>query len=356
MPSTLAITAWSAISPFGMTRESFVDGVIAGRSAATDLDHARWNTPDKRACLVPDFDIRTVLGGKGTRSMTRVAALAVTAVGQLIREAGPGGAEDTALVLGTTIGSAQTNLDIARDTLTGERPFDVEPSRLPYGVMNSAAGQCAIWHGLKGPNATIAAGRPTGLAALSYARRLLLTGRVARVLCGAAEEYTSARSWIDFQGRDGDPALPGEGCAMFVLELDPVQSPVASVVAVDSRVCVDGDWRATVATCVERVSSAAPEASPVVSAVCPSGADDAGGQGEQEALTEIFGSRVARWDVAGLIGDTASASAAFQLARALSAVAAGAAPVGAAPRYAVLTSTDPNGAAGAALIRLGGMP
>ncbi len=354
----VAITAWSAVSPFGMSRESFVNGVVTGQSAAADLDQAHWNVPGKKACLVPGFDIKAVLGRKGTRAMNRVTALAVSTVGQLITpeliQAGNPGrtwGQDTAIVLGTTTGSSQSNMDVTRDSLTGDLPFDVEPARLPYCVMNCAAGQCAIWYGLRGPNVTIAAGRPTGLAVLSYARRLLLTGRATRVLCGASEEFSAARSWIDYHASGGDAPL-GEGCAMFVLELESAK-PLASVLAVDSLVCVDGDWRATVTRCVERVMRAVPAAgaTDTIRAVCPSGADDAGGQAERAVLAEAFGAGVPVWDVAGLIGETHAASAAFQLARVLSAAETVPALAGS---HAVVTSTDPGGTVAAALVRLGG--
>jgi 3-oxoacyl-[acyl-carrier-protein] synthase II len=353
-PDNVTIAAWSTVSPFGIGREPFTNAVNAGRSAVAVLDRARWQVPDECACLVPGFDLRGILGNKGTRAMNRVTGLAVTTVGQLIEDADAGHAwgEDTALVLGTTTGSSQSNMDITRSSLTGERPFDVEPARLPYCVMNCAAGQCAIWYGLKGPNATIAAGRPTSLTVLSYARRLLLTGRAVRVLCGAAEEYSAARSWIDFHSRGGGGAVLGEGCVMFVVELASLATarPLASVLAMDSRVCVDGDWRSAVGRCVQRVLTVGGCLPQDIWAVCPSGADDEAGRVERETLAKVFGTDLLTWDVAELIGETHAASAAFQIARVLSAAEHSPEVDG---RLAVVTSTDPSGAVGAALLRLG---
>ncbi len=243
-------------------------------------------------------------------------------------------------------------MDITRASLTGERPYDVEPSQVPYAVMNCAAGQCAIWYGLKGPNTTLAAGRPTGLTTLSYARRLLLTGRAKRVLCGAAEEYSVARAWIDFHARGGSDTILGEGCAMFVVELasGAVAAPVATVLAVDSLSCVDGDWQATTAKCVMRALAAGGSDPAEVCAVCPSGSADKPGQAERAALAGIFGPGVPVWDVAELIGETHAVSSAFQIARALSAAAHGRELAG---RLVMITSTDTSGAVGAALLRLG---
>ncbi|WP_331283956.1 beta-ketoacyl synthase N-terminal-like domain-containing protein, partial [Streptomyces sp. H39-S7] len=174
------ITGWSAVSPFGIGREAFIEGVRSGRPTVTVLDSDTWTGPDEQACLVPDFDIRKVLGKKGTRSMDRVTGLAVTAIGGLMGESvrsGPVvGDERAALVLGTNTGSAQSMMDLTRDTFVQEEPFYIDPSKFPNTVMNCAAGQCAIWYGLKGPNTTVAAGRASGLLALNYARRLLASG------------------------------------------------------------------------------------------------------------------------------------------------------------------------------------
>ena len=69
----VAISAWSAISPFGYGREAFADGVN-GRVDPSEPAGAQWSVPDERACLVPAFDVRERLGKKGTRAMDRLSA------------------------------------------------------------------------------------------------------------------------------------------------------------------------------------------------------------------------------------------------------------------------------------------
>jgi 3-oxoacyl-(acyl-carrier-protein) synthase len=353
------ITAWSAISPFGVGAAAFAAGLREGRLTATAPDRAQWQVPDERACLVSGFDPRQALGRKGTRSMNRVTGLAVATVGDLLDKLGEAepDRDRTALVLGTTTGSLQSTMAFTRGSLTGERPYHVDAALIPYAVMNGAAAQCAIWHGLKGPNTTFASGRPTGLVSLSYARRLLLTGRAATVLCGGAEEYSSARSRVDALSR-AEPAVLGEGCAMFALTLAPAPGharpetgALASVVAVESRVCAGGDWRPAVQACVHRVLAAAgPSAAGDVGAAVPSGVPGEAGQAERGVLAEVFGGAVVR-PVTDLIGETHAASASFQIAAVLSLWAAGPAPAG---PLAVLTSVDPGGGqVAAALLRMG---
>ena len=86
------ITGWSAVSPFGIGRDAFIEGALSSPPTVTVLDSDTWTGPDEQACLVPDFVIKDVLGKKGTRSMDRVTGLAVTTVRELIAQTEGGAA------------------------------------------------------------------------------------------------------------------------------------------------------------------------------------------------------------------------------------------------------------------------
>lgn len=327
------ITGWSSVSPYGLDTESFAAAVrVPRRSAMSWADPA--GPPGMTARLVPGFDQRAVLGKKGTKGMDRLTGLAITAVGQLVTRAASDGCQ--ALVLGTSSGSAKSMMDFTRSSLTAERPFDVDPAAIPSVVMNCAAGQCAIWHGLAGPNATIAGGRIAGLLGLAYARRLLRAGRAETILCGAAEEYSAARSWLEFHAGQGTGPL-GEGAA--VLRLEPAGTPgaLATVLAVDSLV---GGGSNTCRYAIERVLGFAGVPVDQVWAVVT-------GSGEERAALEpMFAADVLSRvpPVADLVGDAGAASSVFGIAAALA--------VGAGPRIAVIVGTDPGGTAAAAVLRI----
>ncbi|MEV7525554.1 beta-ketoacyl synthase N-terminal-like domain-containing protein [Streptomyces sp. NPDC091371] len=351
----LDIVGWSATSPFGTGRNAFAEGLREGRSTAAPLDHERWQVPAGSGCLVPDFEVRSVLGKKGTRMMNRVTGLAVSTVGDLLAGMDRTGLtpETTGLVLGTSGGSVQSTLDFTKGSLTAQRPFLVEPGLIPYGVMNGAAGQVAIWHVLKGPNATLAAGRSAAVPALNYARRLLLTGRAGTVLCGAAEEYSTARAWLARHTAEGSPdeLLLGEGCAMFALSAaDPDSAPAgASLVGVKAMTCSDGNWAEVLRRCVERLLFDADAKPDEVWAVSPSGAAGASGDAEQalaEELAEAGDGTVV--PVAHLLGEAQAASAAFQLAAVVSLAED---DVRSAGRLSLVTTTDEGGTVAAALLR-----
>ncbi len=360
------ISAWSAISPWGLTAGDFAAGLRSGRPTAAPLDRAEWTVPVPDACLVPGFDVRTELGRKGTRSMDRASGLAVAAVGRLLGGAGdgerlPGLPPDAGLVLGTTTGSAQSMMDFTRESLVGTRPYLVDPARFPSTVMNCAAGQAAIWHRLQGPNATVAAGRATGLAGLQYALRLHRAGRAGALLCGAVEEFSAARAWLTWHARAAGEAAPvlGEGAAVWLLEPAEVarahgRTGLAAPVGLEFGFARDrAAIRPVLAGCLRRLLDRAGLAAADVDLVADSQRAGADGAAERAALADVLGpagpAGPRRVGCADRIGDTAAASAAFQLAAVL---ACAAEPGAAAGRLALVTAAEAGGAVAAAAFRL----
>lgn len=353
------ITAWSAVSPFGIGRTVFAEGVRERRSTVAALGADGAGGPRDEACVVPAFDVRAVLGKKGTRSMDRVTGLAVTAVGALLDDAernrAVGTGEGAALALGTTTGSAQSMMDFTRESLTGDQPFFVDPARFPNTVMNCAAGQSAIWYQLKGPNTTIAGGRTAGLHALNYSRRLLAAGRAQTVLCGAAEEYSTARAWLEHHSGDGAQAPPlGEGCAVLLVEPaagdDAGQPVLAEILAVELGVVLRDDVAGSLVACLRGALRRSGVGITEIVAVARSGAPGAEGDAEAAVVGELpAGVEAADLTQVGLIGDTGAASAAFQTAALLAHAEDDPAVAG---KVGLVTSVDRSGTVGCALLRL----
>jgi len=339
----IMISAWSALSPFGHGRTAFAAGLRRGEPAGLVSTKDDWAAAEAR--VVPGFDIVEQLGRKGTGSMDRTSALAVATLRAMQ------GDEDgtvvpnprTGVVLGTTSGSARTQFEFTRGSLTRRKPYFVNPAQMPFALMNSAAAQCAMWHGLAGPNSTLAAGRTAGPAVLRYAARLLRTGRANGVFAGAAEEHSGARELLE-RGQ-----TLGEGCVLFFLQTADAgnRAALAEVVASDTRFC-DGEPRRALTASLRQVgvpanevwglalSAAAPELSEV----------------EDEATGEVLGQRVGTVVRPGqLIGDTGAVSGAFGLAALLAHAEADADARG---RLAVATSVDRDGTAGCVVLRLVG--
>ncbi|MEU1311704.1 beta-ketoacyl synthase N-terminal-like domain-containing protein [Streptomyces cinnamoneus] len=354
------ISAWSAVSPYGLDAESLGEGLRSGRSTAAPVDTGRWRVPDGLAHLVPGFETREVLGKRGTRSMDRVTGLAVAAVGGLLQQPGSDRASETgeraALVLGTTTGSAASMMDFTRSSLEGERPYDVDPAVMPNAVMNCAAGQCAIWYGIRGPNTTLAGGRAAGLLAINYATRLLATGRTDSVLCAAAEEFSPARYWLERHSRGAEaPDVPlGEGAAVLLVQpagtTAPGRRPLAEILSVRTRVATGARARTALEGCVRSALDAVGARPEDVWAAVPGDAPGRLGAVERDTLAAVCGAgALERVPAVSRLGDVSAASGTFQIAMLLA--TARSAPE-AAGRLAVVTSADRDGSLACAVLRL----
>jgi 3-oxoacyl-[acyl-carrier-protein] synthase II len=338
----IVITAWSALTPFGHGRAAFAEGIRRGEPVPPVPYEDDWAAGEAR--VVPDFDIVEQLGRKGTSSMDRTSALAIATLRHLQRDERGSIAPDarTGVVLGTTSGSNRTQFEFTRDSLTRRKPYLVNPAQMPFALMNSAAAQCAMWHGLTGPNSTIAAGRNAAPAVLRYAGRLLRTGRASGVFAGAVEEHSGVRDLLEPGGVPGEAAV-----ALFLQTAAAGNRPaLAEVVALDTRL---GEPRRALVACLQHVLTG--HAVDEVWGVATSAADPELSEVEREATGEVVGQHVRVSRPGHLVGDTGAASGVVGVAALL---AEAAADPGARGRLAVATSADRDGTVGAIVLRLNG--
>lgn len=342
--SQCVITAWSAVSAFGIGRAATSSGIQGGPPpVAEPLGIGDW-----ASIPVPDFDIKEQLGKKGTRSLDRLTGLTVTAVRELLDEAGGlsaiGDPDDIALVLGTDTGSIRSMMEFTRDGLVGDKPYHVDPSRFPNAVMNCAAGRSAIWYDLRGPNATISSGRVAGLSALRYGARLLRGGQANAVICGSAEELTPHRGWIErhIRGTEASSVRLGEGCVFFLLErADAVAArpTLARVLSTEFRVCPpEGEPVHELTECINAALGRIGRDAPSISNAVVSG--DVG-RVEVEALEALGFAGDKILDPAEELGDTGAASAGFAMAAGLAMACEG---------LTLITAYDRDGAIGVAVL------
>lgn len=276
--------------------------------SSAPVDHAA-GLPPNGAVRVPGFDIAAEVGPKGIRSMDRATAFAVAAAGRLLEGTGADPAR-TGVVLATTAGSFKTMMAFQSDSLTKPKPYLVDPGRFPVAVMNYAAGQVAIRHQITGPNATVRGGATALAQALRYAWRLLAAGRVDQVLCGATEEATAERAWLEHAARPAHAAaLPiGEGCVM--LRLEPGRS--GPHIAAITSCLTETTPAAALETALRRALDDA-RLTPADIAVTAGH-----GEAETEALQAVLGPNGPRpIDVRARTGDTSAVTLGFALAAVL---------------------------------------
>lgn len=352
------IVGWSVVSPIGIGDEAFSDALFAGTPGCRALP-GDYPPPVERAGTIPEFEIVEFLGTRGTRSMDRLTAMVIHTAGMILEREHVDEEErrGMGMVVGTSTGSLDSITGFIRDTFIHDKPFYVNPAAFPNTVMNCAAGQTAIWHGLHGLNSTVSAGQLTALHALQYARRAIGHRYADTLLVGAVEEFSPPVAWADVQLRDerrrGSRPL-GEGCAMFMIE-DPAVAAargrrvLAEVLDLEFRVDSDrGDGQqAALTECIRSVIERTGVAAGAIELVS---VDRCGDGRETAAIADALGPdhRSRRCEIANLVGDTFSASGAFQLAALLA--TAGRMPES-STRLGLITSVGVDGAVGCVLLR-----
>ncbi|GAA2974418.1 beta-ketoacyl synthase N-terminal-like domain-containing protein [Actinokineospora diospyrosa] len=326
-------------------------GVVAGGGAVEVGGMFDEELPGPVAHVIRDFDVRAQLGRKGTSGYDRTTALAVVGCGRALESIGSAvDGHDRArfgVVLGTTAGGVRATSDFSRATIVEDRPYHVNPVLFPAAVMNSAAGHSAIRYGLKGVNATIAAGQLAGVRTLRYTGMTLARGYADAVLVGAAEEFSPHTAWADHLRYGGRGVLPGEGAVVFVAErAADVRAagrvPLAEVLA--TAVSTSGDLSEVLRRALAKAEVKPSEVWAVATGERGIPERD---HGEVTAVAEVFGD-VERIRVKETVGECHAASGAFQVAALLERSAIDSDVDG---RPSVVTGTTSDGAVGAVVLR-----
>lgn len=237
-PRRVVITGAGVISPLADSGEDLHERLFEGQSGLAPITFD--DDPDMAPRLGGrlDFDARQYLPDGKLRPLDRTGKLVIAAARLALENAGWAADDcrerEIGLVLGTMYCSLHTIAAFDQRALNAG-PQYVRPFDFANTVINAAAGQTAIWHQLRGINATLAGGTAAGLEALAYAADLIRSGRSEAVVAGGGDELCF-ESFLSFE-RSGllcadqdqgphpvpfDPLRNGmalsEGAALLVLE------------------------------------------------------------------------------------------------------------------------------------------
>lgn len=223
-PEPLAITGCGVVSPAGVGLDRFKEYLDLPRvarpvHAPEDAD----SYPPLAVHSAGDIKLAEHVGRKGTRRLDRMVGLALVASKLALESAGRADERSmrtqTGVAIGTSTGSIASLFEIATNTLTQSEPYMIEPSRFPNTVLNSCAGQVAIWNSLKGVNATVAGGHVSSTAALRYAQNAIRRGHVTSMLAGGIEETCPQLAWAWHRAALLRPGTAlAEGAGILVVE------------------------------------------------------------------------------------------------------------------------------------------
>ena len=362
-PNRVVITGRGAISPLGDAKET-TRALVAGQSGLVDLEDNMISKLDRGADAAAietrragrvDFNPREAFAGRNFRPVDRTGQLAILAAQEAL--AASGWSEellteyDVGLVLGTMFGSVHTISAFDRRGLEAG-PKYVKPLDFANSVINAAAGQAAIWLGLRGSNSTVTGGAAAGVLAIAQASQLIRDGRAQTLLAGGAEElsfegllgfeqagHLSPHGQVRPFQATGEGTVLGEGAALLMLEdgeaADTRSAPVLAHVlghgnAFDTSRGRDPERSAKA---LERAIRTALQDSglwddePGIDAVFSGACGLPGDANEARALAALFGDSVPVTGVTSSLGCCLGAAGAFQALAALAAFEDGRLPV-----------------------------
>jgi 3-oxoacyl-[acyl-carrier-protein] synthase II len=367
--TAVAITGAGLVSALGDNPGALYVALCAGQSSLGPLDGEAAPPAElgvrlgcRTAGAVRGFDPRVELAEGNPRPLDRTAHLTVVAARRALADAGlaaagAGSSPVLGLVLGTMFGSVRTIAEFDRRGMTAG-PLYAKPMDFANSVINAAAGQAAIWHGLTGVNATLSGGPVAGAAALAFAADQVRAGRAAALLAGGADEL-AFESFLGFDragllasengGGGATPRpydrrrsgfVPAEGAALLVLEDEtaarargarPIAWLLGHGAAFDAARGRDPERAAAAAERSMRLALADAGVEPEeIAVVGGSGSGSvAGDRAEARALTALLGPRLAELPVTAvksMLGEALGASAAFQAVVLIESLSRGTAP------------------------------
>lgn len=247
----IVITGLGAVSPLGCGVPLVWSRLLAGRSGIRALDAAvvaelpcriGGRVPDIREDAEGGFDLDRVVAAKEQRKMDRFIPFALAAADAALAQAGWAPADAaararTGTVIASGIGGFPAIVEAAQ-TVATRGPRRLSPFTVPSFLVNLAAGQVSIRHGLRGPLGAPVTACAAGVQALGDAARLIRTGEADVVVAGGTEAcidrvalggFAAARALSTGfndtpeqasrpfdRARDG--FVMGEGAAVLVLE------------------------------------------------------------------------------------------------------------------------------------------
>jgi 3-oxoacyl-[acyl-carrier-protein] synthase II len=347
---SVVVTGAGVLSPLADSPAGLHAALCAGRSGlkAIELFSLEGLGPDgigknghgpRRAGEIRPFEPRDYLGERNLRPVDRTSRLLLAAAQRALDESGwtpeLRARHEVGLMLGTTFCSVKTIAEFDRRGLQ-LGPSHVSPLDFANSVINAAAGQAAIWHGLRGVNSTISAGEASGLLAIACGASQIRSGRADAVLAGGAEELCF-ESFLGHlrAGRlcDGDP-LPfdarrggfalAEGAALLVLEDGAAAAArgaraFAEVLghgsAFDPSESVEGAARAVARAVRIALDDSGVGPAEIDAASVSASGSVAGDRAEAAGIAAVFGDRAADLPVTAIksmLGEALGASGGFQ--------------------------------------------
>jgi 3-oxoacyl-[acyl-carrier-protein] synthase II len=361
MERRAVITGVGVISALGDSPAELYAALCAGRSGLKAVEpNGAFEVGCRQAGRLDSFAVRTYLKEGNIYPLDRFAQLVTSAAQLALDDSGwtadARAANNVGVALGTMFACMSTHSQFDRSVIvTG--PGSVRALDFTNCALNSAAGQAAIWHKLRGMNSTIMACIPSGLHALSFAAEWIRQGRVTAILAGGAEElcpesfYALAGAGLLCNATDGageypvpfdarrNGFAPAEGVALLMLEEASAAEARGARILAEIEGCAgsydcsrareDGSSITHIARTINAALAEADVRPEQIDAVSASANGSPADHKEAQAIAEVFG-RGARTlpvtAIKSMLGETLGASGPLQAVAMLEAMRGGVLP------------------------------
>lgn len=237
----VVVTGLGMLTPLGNTVDATWEGILAGRSGISLIDHfdtAAYST--RFAGLIRDFDIEPYMPAKEARRLDEFIQYGMAAGLQAFADAGLAVTAENASRIGVAAGAGiggLSSIERSHEALLKDGPRKISPFFVPGSIINMTAGMLAIRLGLKGPNIALVTACTTGTHSIGLAGRLIAYGDADVMLAGGSEKGSSPLGMAGFAAaralstrnedpqaasrpwdKDRDGFVLGDGAGMVVLE------------------------------------------------------------------------------------------------------------------------------------------
>ena len=188
----VVVTGMGAITPLGLNVQDTWQALIEGRSGIgriTQFDASAY--PTQIAGEVKGFDPGEYMDVREARRMARFSQFAVAGAKMALEDAGltvdESTAEDVGVVIGTAIGGALVESEMAHLILLNKGLRRVPPLFVPSMIPNAAAHHVACAFGIRGYSSTVVGACASGNQAIGEGARAIRDGSAQVVIAGGTE-------------------------------------------------------------------------------------------------------------------------------------------------------------------------
>ncbi len=187
----VVITGIGAITPLGIGKSAFWEGLVNGKSGVDKITHFDASDfPVQFAAEVKDFVPEDFLDRKEIRRLDRFTQFGLAATKMALEDAqmdlNNEDLERVGVLVGSGIGGIET-IEKQHKVLLERGPNKISPFFIPMIIANMATGQISISFGLKGPSSTIVTACASSSHSIGDASEIIARNEAEVMVAGGTE-------------------------------------------------------------------------------------------------------------------------------------------------------------------------